>query len=101
MDFVRSMLTKFDYTSQTAKLGITFVVMFVAFFVLSPGTFFEIEPLNSKEKVKFTQQQKYATSGAHAFIFAILAVLFVYFYLFSSGSSNSKYKLGSILEKSD
>lgn len=75
-----SMLNKFDLYSQNTKYIATFVVAAVLFFILSPGTFFEIEPTGAKT-IKVERKNKLATSGIHSLIFGSIMLAFYYFYL--------------------
>lgn len=74
------MLSKIDLYGQNTKYIAIFLVSAVLFFILSPGTFFEIEP-TGVQKVKVERKNKLATSGIHGLIFGAIMLAFYYFYL--------------------
>lgn len=77
---MKDLLNKFDLYSQNTKYIATFVFAALIFFIISPGTFFEIEPTGDK-KVKVERKNKLATSGIHSLIFGAIMLAFYYFYL--------------------
>ena len=74
------MFDKIDIYSQNTKYIATFVFSFALFFVLSPGTFVEINPTSDS---KFTTKSvnKFPSVATHGIIFAAAIVAFYYFYL--------------------
>lgn len=74
------MLDNVDIYSQKSKYIATFVVSFLVFFLLSPGTFMEIDP-TGKEKVKIERRNKFTVTALHGIIFGLIILSFYYFYL--------------------
>ena len=74
MDYIKN----FDYKSDNAKLGASFLIPAILFFILSPGTFFEI---NTEDKFKKSCKNSYSTVAIHSVIFGVLIAVFYYFYL--------------------
>ena len=81
-------LANVDLSGKNAKYGITFVFTFVLMFILSPGTFFEIE-INGEKKLNVERKTKMIVTAVHSLIAGIAMVVFYYFYL----SSCSRPKL--------
>lgn len=69
-----------DFKSKKTQLILAFVIPGILFFILSPGTFFEID----NKEVKRQNVISYSTSGIHAVIFSIILFCFYYFYLFKN-----------------
>lgn len=73
-------LKSIDIHSKKTKYALSFVIPFVLFIILSPGTFFEIDP-NESKKVKIQRKQKIVTTVIHSVIFSIIMFCIYYFYL--------------------
>ena len=74
MDYIKN----FDYKSKNSKLAASFIIPAILFFIMSPGTLFEI---NTEDKMKKSCKNKYSTVAIHSVIFGFLIALFYYFYL--------------------
>ena len=74
-------IKKFDYNSKNAKLGASFLIPAIIFFILSPGVFFEINPQDPKKKIKCNKIIPFSTAGIHSIIYGMLMCAFYYFYL--------------------
>lgn len=83
METIRGLLTNFDWKSRNVKLGLSFVLPLILFVILAPGVFFMVDPnaKDNNEKVKKKQIIPIPSAFVHAFVFAILVFLFIYFYL--------------------
>lgn len=74
------MLGNINFYDQKTKYIATFVATFIAFFLLAPGNFIEIDPTSDK-KCKTNRTTTVSTVATHGLIFSLLVLAWYYFYL--------------------
>lgn len=81
METIKKWVGNIDLSSQTTKLGISFAFIFACVLILSPGVFFEIDPLDKEQKIKKNKKVSFATAALHSLCITFIVFIFVYFYI--------------------
>lgn len=79
--YIKAMFDKIDIYGQNSKYVATFLFSAILFFILSPGTFFEIDPQSQDSKFKTVRVNSLSTTAIHSVIFGAFILAFYYFYL--------------------
>ena len=80
MSLLKVMFDNIDIHSQQNKYIATFVFSAILFFLLSPGTFVEIDP-TSESKFNTVSKNKLASVAVHSVLFGAAMLAFYYIYL--------------------